>query len=44
MPESMVLDREPQFAAELTKKLNRILGIEIRLSTVFHPQTDKQTE
>ena len=44
LPESMMLDREPQFAAELTKKLNRMLGIEIRLSTVFHPQTDKQTE
>jgi len=37
LPESIVLDRGPQFAAELTKKLNRILGIETRLSTVFHP-------
>ena len=44
LPESIVLDRGPQFAAELTKKLNRMLGIEIRLSTVFHPQMDKQTE
>ena len=30
--------------AELTKKLNKILGIETRLSIVFHPQTDGQTE
>ena len=37
LPESVVLDRGPQFAAELTKELNRILGIETRLSTVFHP-------
>ena len=37
-------DRGPQFAAELTKELNRMLGIETRLSTVFHPQTDGQTE
>ena len=42
--ESIVLDRELQFAAELTKELNRMLGIETRLSTAFHPQTDGQTE
>ena len=41
---SVVLDRGPQFVADLTKKLNRILGIETKLSTAFHPQTDKQTE
>ena len=44
LPESMVLDRGPQFAAELTKKLNRILGIKTKLLTVFHPQMDGQTE
>ena len=41
--ESVVLDRGPQFAAELTKELNRMLGIETRLLTVFYPQTDRQT-
>ncbi len=41
---SVVSDRGPQFVAELTKKLNKILGIETRLSIVFHPQTDGQTE
>jgi len=35
--ESIVSDRRPQFAAELTKKLNRMLGIKTRLSMVFHP-------
>jgi len=44
LPESMVLDRGPQFVAELTKKLNRILGIKTKLSTMFHPQMDRQTE
>ena len=42
--ESVVLDRGPQFAAELMKKLNRMLGIKTKLSTAFHPQTDGQTE
>jgi len=42
--ESIVSDRGPQFVAELTKELNRMLGIETRLSTAFHPQTDGQTE
>jgi len=44
LPESVVLDRGPQFAVELTKELNRMLGIEMRLSAAFHPQTDGQTE
>jgi len=44
LPESVISDREPQFAAELTKELNRMLGIETQLSIVFHPQTDRQTE
>ena len=44
LPESVVLDRGPQFATELTKELNRILGIKTKLLTVFHPQMDRQTE
>ena len=35
--ESVVSDKGPQFAAELTKELNRMLRIEMKLSTVFHP-------
>ena len=44
LPESIVSDRGPQFAAKLTKELNRMLGIETKLLTAFHPQTDGQTE
>jgi len=44
LSKSIILDGGPQFAAELTKELNRMLGIETRLLTVFHPQTDGQTE
>ena len=35
--ESVVSDKGPQFMAELTKELNRMLGIKTKLSTAFHP-------
>jgi len=35
--ESVILDRGPQFAVELTKELNKMLGIEIKLSTAYYP-------
>ena len=41
LPESVVSDRDPQFAVELTKELNRMLRIRMKLLTVFHPQTDR---
>ena len=41
---SVIRDRELQFVAELIKKLNKMLGIETRLLTVFHSQTDRQME
>jgi len=40
LPESVVLDRRPQFATELTKELNQMLGIKTKLSTAFHSQTN----
>jgi len=44
LPKSVVSDRGPQFVVELIKELNRMLEIEMKLSTVFHPQIDRQTE
>jgi len=44
LPESVVSDRGPQFVVELTRELNRMLGIRTKLSTAFHPHTDGQTE
>ena len=40
----MISDRGLQFVVELTRELNKMLGIETRLSTAFHPQTDGQIE
>ena len=42
--ESVILNRGPQFAAGLTKKLNKMLGIETKLLMAYYPQTDGQTE
>jgi len=44
LPKSIISDRRPQFAAGLMQELNGILGIKSKLSTVFYPQTDRQTD
>jgi len=42
--ESVISDRGPQFVAGIMQELNKMLGIESKLSTAFYPQTDGQTE
>ena len=37
LPESVISDRGLQFIAELTKELNKMLGIETTLLIAFHP-------
>jgi hypothetical protein len=44
LPNTVISDRGPQFAAAFMKELNKILGIQTKLSTAYHPQTDGQTE
>ena len=44
LPESVILDRGLQFVAGLMKELNKMLGIETKLSTAYYPWTDRQTE
>ena len=44
LPTTIISDRGPQFAAEFWKRLCDRLGIDRKLSTAFHPQTDGQTE
>ena len=44
LPESIIIDRGAQFAVGMIKKLNNMLGINTKLSTAYHPQTDGQTE
>jgi hypothetical protein len=44
LPRTVISDRGPQFAAAFMKELNKLLGIQTKLSTAYHPQTDGQTE
>ena len=44
LPHHITSDRGPQFAYNFYKELNRKLNINLRLSTVYHPQTDGLSE
>jgi transposase InsO family protein len=44
LPQTIVPDQGPQFAAGFWERICDRLGIDRRLSTAFHPQTDGQTE
>jgi RNase H-like domain found in reverse transcriptase/Reverse transcriptase (RNA-dependent DNA polymerase)/Integrase zinc binding domain/Chromo (CHRromatin Organisation MOdifier) domain len=44
LPDAFLCDRGPQFVAEFTRELYRLLGIKLFASTAYHPQTDGQTE
>src|ERR1700734_1383006 len=44
LSESITSDRGPQFVLSFAQGFATMLGIERRLSTAYHPQTDGQTE
>jgi len=44
LPKDIITDRGSIFTSDLWKETTKQLGIEQRLSTAFHPQTDGQTE
>jgi len=39
-PESIVSDRDPVFTGHVWRDLFRHAGVQLRMSTAFHPQTD----
>jgi transposase InsO family protein len=43
-PQTIVSDRGPQFISAFWDEFTCILGIKLKLSTAYHPQTDRQTE
>ena len=40
LPESIISDRGLQFAAGMTKELNKMFGTETKLSMAYYPETD----
>ena len=44
LPDSIISDQGPQFAARFWSHLFQQLGTSINLSSAFHPQTDGQSE
>jgi transposase InsO family protein len=43
-PVSIISDRDPKFTSRFWGALQRAFGIQLRLSTSHHPQTDGQSE
>jgi len=44
LPDKLISDRGPQFAAKTFQELCKLLGIKSALSTAYHPQSDGTTE
>jgi hypothetical protein len=44
LPERIVSDRDSYFTSTFWSELHKLIGVELRLSTAFHPQTDGATE
>ena len=43
-PEEWITDRDTKFASKFWQALMKRLGVNSKLSTAYHPQTDGQTE
>ena len=43
-PDNIISDRGTQFVSQFWAQLSERLGVTLRPSSVFHPETDSQTE
>jgi len=44
MPTALIYDRDRIFTSKLWQELFRLVGVELKMSSSYHPQTDEQTE
>ena len=44
MPTSIVSDRDPVFTSHFWQELKRLQGVQLAMSSAYHPQSDGQTE
>jgi transposase InsO family protein len=44
LPDTIISDRGPQFASKVFQETCKLLKIDHRMSTAYHPQTDGETE
>jgi hypothetical protein len=44
LPNMIISDQGPQFVSCMFREIGKLLGIDLRMSTAYHLQTDRQTE
>ena len=44
LPSAIISDRDPRFTAGLWEEVFHALGVQLKMSSSYHPQTDGQTE
>ena len=44
LPQAIISDRDKIFTSAFWKELFKLVGVDLRMTTAYHPQSDDQTE